>query len=131
MTTWVHRCMIVPATVVAQCRALAEAASGPAGAGMWTTALSPTGQAPATHYISAGQIEQQFADLMPLTTFDEDGVPSTTPGRSAVIANLATQAGFAMTEAQVSAVLNAADVTEQDPFVAMVRLGLELAQLPL
>lgn len=120
---WTRRTMIVPAAVVTQARAMAEAASGPAGAGMWTTALSPTGQAPATHYISAGQIEQQFADLMPLTTFDEDGVPSTAPGQYAVIA-----AATGVPVEQVQALLEACDVTEQEPFTAMARLGVELVQ---
>lgn len=120
---WTRRTMIVPAAVVTQARAMAEAASGPAGAGMWTTALSPTGQAPATHYISAGQIEQQFADLMPLTTFDEDGVPSTTPGQYADIA-----AATGTPVEQVQALLESCDVTELEPFVAMDRLGLKLVQ---
>lgn len=32
--------------------------------GMLTTALSPTGQAPATHYVSSGFIKQAFIDVM-------------------------------------------------------------------
>jgi len=120
---WTHRAMIVEAADAPSARAMAEAASGPAGADMWTTGLSATGMAPATHYISSGQIDKAFADLMPLTTFDEDGVPSTTPGQYAAIA-----AATGVPVAQVQALLERCDVTEQDPFVAMARLGLEFVQ---
>lgn len=62
MSNWVHRTMIVPAALVQNCRQLA--ASIPGGAGMWLTGLSPDGNAPATHYISAGQIMTNFAAIM-------------------------------------------------------------------
>lgn len=55
---WVHRCMIVPAALQAQCQTI------PGASGMWTTGLSLDGAAPATHYISSGLVEQAFADLL-------------------------------------------------------------------
>ena len=73
--SWINRTMIVPEGFVDLARALAEGISGPAGAGMWTTGLSADGTEPATHYISAGLIEDTFASLLPLTTYttDKDG----------------------------------------------------------
>lgn len=64
--SYTHRTMIVPVAYAPLARALA-AAAGPAGsgAGMFETMLSPTAGKPPTHYISAGQIWQQFADVMP------------------------------------------------------------------
>lgn len=64
-TPWTHRTMIVTAAnqVMAQTIA-ATLAPGGSGSGMWTTSLSATGNLPATHYVSAGLIQQEFADLM-------------------------------------------------------------------
>lgn len=62
---WTHRTLIVPAAHVALARELAEKIPpGGSGAGMWQRELSPTGNAPATHYISAGLIQQEFAALL-------------------------------------------------------------------
>lgn len=54
----VHRCLIIPAALQAQCQTIPEAS------GMWTTGLSLDGVAPATHYISSGLVDQTFADLL-------------------------------------------------------------------
>ena len=104
---WVHRCLIVAASIVAQCRALAASLT-PAAADMWTTALSPTGSAPATHYISTGLIDQVMADLL------------TSP------AALAAGTGCSLAEAQ--ALISQADVSDEEPFAALARLGLKLVE---
>lgn len=54
----VHRCMIIPAALQAQCQSLPEAS------GMWTAGLSLDGSVPATHYISSGLVDQAFDDLL-------------------------------------------------------------------
>lgn len=65
MTTWTHRFMVVPADNAPTARQLAlDLAEPPAADNMWTTGLSPTGAAPATHYISSGLIDIQFAALL-------------------------------------------------------------------
>lgn len=106
MSTWAFRTMIVPAALAPTCRELA--ASFPSGAGMWTTPLSPTGAAPATHYISSGGIWQQFADML-------DSPEA-----------LAAGAGIPLAQAQ--AILGACDVSEDQPSTAMERLGLAFVQ---
>ena len=121
--SWINRTMIVPAEHVDLTRALAEGISGPAGAGMWTTGLSADGAEPATHYISAGLIEDTFAALLPLTTYtkDEDGVESsdTAPGDAQFIADKA-EAPLAVIEAMLDAVT----VTDEPAHTTMARMGL-------
>ena len=57
------RTIIVPASLVNHARELGSSLSA-AGAGMYTTALSSTGADPATHYVSSGLIDEQFAALL-------------------------------------------------------------------
>lgn len=102
---WTHRCMIVHASIAETCSELAAGLT-PAGAGMWTTPLSPTGEEPATHYISSGLVDQVLADL--LESPEE----------------LAAGTGITLAEAQ--SILSAADVSQDDPQSAMARLGLSL-----
>ena len=127
---WVHRTIIVPASLVEAARGACAGLAGPGGSGMFTTPLSSTGEAPPTHYISSGLIEAPFADLLPLTsvTYGEDGTPSTStrPGNVALTAHLATEAGLSITEADLAALLAGVDVSEQQPHEAMSRLGLQI-----
>ena len=57
--------IIVPADSVESARAQAATVNG--GAGMFTCALSPTGNAPATHYISSGFVSQELATMFDYT----------------------------------------------------------------
>ena len=117
--SWINRTMIVPAEHVDLVRALAEGISGPAGAGMWTTGLSADGTEPATHFISAGLIEDTFADLLPLTSYDEDGAATTAPGKADVIAEKA--------EAPIEVIqtlLDAVTVTDEQAMTTMAGMGL-------
>ena len=58
---WVHRTIVVPAAFVEPARA---ACAGPGGDGMFTTGLSETGELPATHFVSYGLIEEEFAIML-------------------------------------------------------------------
>ena len=120
---WVNRTMIVPAEQVDLARALAEGLSGPAGSGMWTTGLSADGNEPATHYISAGLIEDTFADLLPLTTYDSDGVGTTAPGNAAYISEQ-SKAPLDVIEALLDSVV----VTDEPAATTMGRAGLYMVQ---
>lgn len=133
MSEYTHRAIIVPAAFQVLAQGLCEAAAeGDAGKGMFTTGLSPTGALPATYYISSGYIEQQFADILPLTTVSQDGegLPSvdTRPGNVAVVEGLAAQAGAQVPVGTIAALLGAVDVSEQGPLEAMARLGLVMVQ---
>ena len=98
---------------------------------MFTTPLSPTGQYPATHYISSGAIEKPFADLLPLMEFPADAEPVIYPGQPELIAQMASAQGMAVTPEEVQALLAASDVTEQEAFTALARLGLKIVQPPI
>ena len=126
MTHYVNRCLIVPAAYAPLARALCDGlAPGGAGAGMLATPVSITGALPATHFIAQGMIEDAFAALLPLVSFDAEGVPTTIPGQPETIVELAAGA---VTLAQAKALLNAIEVSEQEPFAAMARKGLKLIQ---
>ena len=126
MTTYVNRCLIVPAAYAPLARALCDGlAPGGAGAGMLATPVSITGALPATHFIAQGMIEDAFAALLPLTAFDDEGNATTAPGQPETIVALAKGA---VTLAQAKALLAAIDVTEQEPFAALARKGLKLIQ---
>ena len=113
MTTWTHRTIIVPDLVVVPARMACEALAGAGGSGMYQTPLSPTGELPATHWISSGLIEQEFADLL---------------ANPDALAAVATQAG--LDPAPLIAIVAAADITDEPADVALARLGLQLCQSP-
>lgn len=128
--SYTHRVIIVPAAFQQLAQGLCEAAAeGDAGKGMFTTGLSETGTELATHYISSGPIYESLADLLPLTTFDEEGHPTTRPGDVATVEAIATQAGIALPAGMIAALFDAIDVTEQEPSTAMARLGVEIVQV--
>ena len=126
---YTHRTIIVPAAFQQLAQGLCEAAAeGDAGRGMFTTGLSADGTEPASHFISSGPIYESLADLLPITTFDEEGQPTTRPGDVATVEAIADQAGITLPAGTIAALFAAIDVTEQEPFTAMARLGLSIAQ---
>ena len=126
--TYTFRTFIVPAAVVDMARAMCVGLAGPAGDGMFTTELSATGSDPVTHYISSGLISDEMAALLPLTTVNPDGSTTTAPGDPAYVVELAAQAGITVTVEQVAGLLASVDVSEQAPFEAMERLGLQMVR---
>lgn len=128
---YVYLTMTVPAALRDQCNALSFAAAGEAGRDVWSTGLSATGNAPATHYISSGPISDDMAALLPCTTVDSEGVASTSPGQPAAVPALAAKAGITTTLEQIKALYASIDVSDQDPFAAMARLGLQIVRVTL
>lgn len=135
MSQYTHRTIIVPAAFQQLAQGLCEAAAeGDAGKGMFTTGLSADGTAPATHYMSSGYIFDDFAALLPLTTVEpstEAGEPDTVterPGNVPVVEGLAAQAGIDLPPGTIAALFAAIDVSEQEPFTALTRLGLKITQ---
>lgn len=107
----VHRCLIVPAAYQSLAQSLCEGLAGEAGAGMLTTVLSVTGSAPATHYISAGIIAEEFAVLMTSEN---------------LLYQACVAAGIAVTQQQCADILSASDISDEQPFDAMARLNLKI-----
>jgi hypothetical protein len=128
----IFRTLIIPTANVELARAIA-ASFGTGGMGMWTTPLSADGQEPASHYISSGYIPAQFAHLVPLQSWaqDEDGVwvmTSSEPGDPVAVYEAASAQGVECTQDDINAIFAASDVTEQEPFIAMARIGVQIVQ---
>lgn len=126
--------LIVTAADADTSRAIA-AAFGPGGVGMWTTPLSASGLDPATHYISSGYISAEYVALSPMATWEmsEQGNWVQTgyyPGDAATVYAFASQAGLPYTLAEIEGVFARSDVSVQEPFVAMGRMGLTIINPP-
>lgn len=128
-----HRTIIVPKAKQALSQSLCAGLAGNAGAGMFVVGLSATGNAPATHFISSGLISDDMAYLLPCTSVstDEEPVVATDPGHPELVPALAAKAGITTTKAQITALYSAIDVSDQEPFAAMARLGLQIVRVPL
>ena len=136
MTMWSFRSLITTAATTPLARDIAATLSPTAGQNMWLTGLSATGNAPATHYVSTGLISPEFAALVPEQMWEQDEngdwvQTGSTPGDPVLCYQMCIAGGLTVTQAQVDAVYAAADVTEQEPFVAFARLGLVMVQEPL
>ena len=137
MADWAFRTMITTAATTATARSIAVTLSPTGGQYMWITPLSASGNLPATHYISTGLISPEFAMLVPEQVWQWNAATSqwvkvsSTPGDPVMCYQMCVDGGLSITQAQVNAVYAAADVTEQEPFVAFSRLGLKIVQTAL
>jgi hypothetical protein len=130
----IFRTLILTAEVTPLAQQIAATLS-PAGQNMWTTGLSATGETPATHYISTGYIGPEFAHMVPLQVWEQDETGywqliRTEPGDPEAVTAACNAAGLEVTLEQVDAVYAGADVTDQEPFTAMARMGLQIVQEP-
>lgn len=124
------RTLIIAAQDATIARAIA-AGFGPGGVGMWTTPINATGTGTPTHYISSGFIPAEFVSLSPNATWEmsEQGDwvrTSSYGGDAATVYAYAQQGGLPVTLAQIEGVFSRSDCSEQDPHVAMGRLGLKI-----
>jgi len=130
----VFRTLIVESTDVDLARTIAATLDPAHSQGMFKTPLSPTGEAPATHFISSGMIAEGFAALIPLATWAQEGDPPEwvqteyEPGDSFTVLALCEQAGMEVTLEQIEDLFATSDVTAEDPWVAIGRLGLKIVQ---
>lgn len=127
--------LIVPDAQVVLAREVA-ATMDPGGAGMWITPLSPTGLDPATHWISTGWVGNGWETIAPTQTWAQqpDGTwveTGSTPGDPAAVLAACQAAGLSVTAAEIAALFASADITAQDPWMAMGRLGLQMVQEPI
>ena len=135
------RTMIVTSSDAPLARDLAAGIDPAHSSGMWTTALAaPDAPTVATHYVSTGFVAAAFAGALPLATWayeqpdpDEPGTWTRTAyeaGDAALVAQLAGEADppLVVTTEEVEALFVRSDVTTEDPWVALGRLGLVLAQ---
>jgi hypothetical protein len=102
---------------------------------MFQTGLSSTGDEPATHYISSGGVSEGFAALVPFAVWGQepDGQwveISRDPGKPEKTHELCIQAGLDITLEAIEVMYASADVTAENPWAAMARMGLQLVQAP-
>lgn len=129
------RTIIVNEDNVALARQLCALEAG--GAGMLTTGLSIDGSAPATQFISSGECPPLIVQYCPLQTWEqqEDGtwvMTASTPGDAQAVYDAAQAADppVQCTLQEIAVLFASADITEQDPWVAMGRLGLQPVREP-
>jgi hypothetical protein len=128
----IFRTLIVASASVELAREIA-ASFGPAGEGMWQTALSANGVYPSTHFISTGYVPEEFVVLLPYQAWEYwDGAwkrTQKTLGNPVELYNLATAQGVVCTQADIDTLFTTSDITDQQPFVAMDRLGVKFISL--
>lgn len=109
--SWVHRTMIITAAYAPLARALTAGLAGESGSNMFATPLSADGALPASHYVSAGLIQDNFAALM----VDADGIYAACQA-----------AGNPVALETIQGLVAASDITDEEPFAAFERLGLQM-----
>ena len=137
---WAFRTMIVPSDYQPLASQLSALLAGLSGDDMFTTGLSSSGRDPATHYVSTGYVSEGYAAVLPLDTYTTEINPVTgqpvvihthKDGDPQLVVDLAAEKGVTVSLQEVTDAMNAMDCTEQEPFTAFARLGLQLAQEPI
>ena len=132
----VYRTMIVPADQAPLARLICSTLGGMSYEGMFEVGLSTTGDEPATHFISSGGVGDGFAALIPFTVWAQEGDPpewvevSHDPGKPVKTHELCIQAGLEVTLEAIEVLYASADVTAENPWMAMGRLNLQLVRPP-
>lgn len=131
--TDIFRTLIVPAADAPLARQIAVTLAPVGGSNMWIQGLSPTGEPPATHYVSTGPIGPDFAALVPCTFWEMDETgdwvqTGSEPGNAGLVvyACAAAEPPLALTEAEVQGIMDRSDISDQEPFTAFSRMGLRL-----
>jgi len=115
VSEYIFRTLIVTAVNAPLARNLAAGLT-PSGAGMFTAALSASGNPPATHYISTGPMDAEIMTAL----------------ASADALYAACQAaGANVPLATCQKLVAESDVSAEQAFTAMDRLGLKLVQEPI
>ena len=143
--TDVYRCMIITAADAPLVRSIADMFAG-SPQHMWQTGLSADGRSPATHYIATGYVPEGYQVMAPCQWWewqqpdpDQPGAWVMTfsyPGRPDIVWQACQQPiseddpspRVSCTLEQVEGAFQRSDMTSQDPFVAMGRLGLQIVQ---
>jgi len=115
---WQHRTLIVPIDLAEPARAACMALTGSASEGLFTTPLYPESGTEATHAISSGYIAGEYADLLPC---------GDQPGNTEALLALLEGVEFPITIDELAGMLAMIDISEEEPYAVMARLGLSLA----
>ena len=143
--TDVYRTMILDAADAPLGRSIANMFAG-SDQHMWQTGLSADGKEPATHYIATGYVPEGYQVMAPWQEWewqqpdpDQPGAWVMTfsyPGRPDIVWQACQQPiseddpnpRVPCTLEEVEMAFTRSDMTSQDPWVAMGRLGLQIVQ---
>lgn len=128
----VFRTIIVPADHVDLARDISEA-FGAAYADNFRTGLSADAKEPASHFVTTGYLGMAYVKSLPLHVYEQTGgawepVSSSAGDPANVYAWCADGQRVGCTAQQVVDLFDACDVTEQPPFTAFARMGLQIVQ---
>jgi hypothetical protein len=138
----VFRTMIITAADAQLVRAIADMFAG-SPQHMWQTGLSTDGKAPATHYIATGYVPEGYQAMAPWQEWKQNPetgqwvMVDSYPGRPDIVFGACQQPipdsdppqpKVPCTLAQVEGAFQRSDMTSQDPWVALGRLGLQIVQ---
>ena len=141
----VFRTMIITAADAPLVRAIADMFAG-SPQHMWQTGLSADGKAPATHYIATGYVPEGYQVMAPWQVWEQNPetgewvMTDSYPGRPDIVWQACQQPipdsdppqpKVPCTLVQVEGAFQRSDMTSQDPWVAMGRLGLQIVQQPM
>ena len=115
---WQHRTLIIPIALAEPARAACMALTGSASEGQFTTPLYPEGGTEPTHAISSGYIAGEFADLLPC---------GDQPGNTEALLELLKSVEFPITTEELTQLLSIIDISEEEAYVAIDRLGLNMS----
>ena len=115
---WKHRTLIAPIDLAEPARDACMALTGSASEGLFTTPLYTEGNPEPTHAISSGYIAGEFADLLPC---------GDRPGNTEALLAILEGVEFPITIDELDGMLAMIDISEEEPYAAMARLGLSLA----
>ena len=131
----VFRTLITSAEEAPLARLVCSTLGGVPYEGMFEVGLSPTGDEPATHYISSGGVGENFAKLAPFSTWaweqpdpDQPGrwvETEYSPGHPVKTAEMCAEAGLEVTPEAIEFMYAASDVTDEPWQTALARLGLQ------
>jgi hypothetical protein len=131
----VFRTIIVTAEEAPLARLVCSTLGGVPYEGMFEVGLSPTGDEPATHYISSGGVSENFAKLAPFSVWswqqpnpDQPGQwweTEYSPGYPQITAERCAEAGLEVTPEAIEYMYAASDVTDEPWQTALARLGLQ------
>ena len=137
----VFRTMIITAADAPLVRSIADMFAG-SPQHMWQTGLSTDGKEPATHYIATGYVPEGYQVMAPWQEWEQN--PETSewvmtfsyPGRPDIVWQACQQPiseddpspRVPCTLEEVEMAFTRSDITPQDPWVAMGRLGLQVVQ---
>ena len=129
---WKHRTLIIPIALAEPARAACMALTGSASEGLFTTLLCPEGGTEATHAISSGYIDLEFADLLPYLKHERspDGTTETLTRREYALAKVQEKfkdTGKSLPDTAFKGMLDNIYCSNEEPYAAMARLGLVIA----